>query len=566
MALAYCNNKNTMYSLLKKHKNMQEEGTKIEYKSLKKTYGTKADIKKLAETCVAFANSQGGLLYIGIEDKSKEPPSNQKITQEIVNNTLSKLRTLTDSVGIGDAKIETHHNGGEYFHFKIFPTNRTIATTSSGKILIRIQDSCVPVSSEDVTRLAIDKNSFQWELIECKQFKISQIPQNNINYFVNEIRQSNRVKESVKTKEDIEILEHYNLVINNYLTNLGVLWLGTHQMRSRISYPITVQYIVYDKYGEKIKKNIWNDYELNPKELIIDIENKAHELKYFYEFPQGLFRKQIRQYAVEVIRELLINSIAHKKYTISGDIFIEVYPDRLELTNPGSLPIGVSSRNILHSRHRRNPHLTRILHDINLMESEGSGFDLIYEIDSKDSKAFPIVESEFDYTKIIQSSIIIDEESIFLLEYISNHYQLSQKEFIALGIIAREKKILGTDLIKQLQINKDDRLRPYITKLEKQEILISRGIKKGKQYLINPKLLKSSKLNIKPSLKTIEIHRLKALIESDLATYPNSTINDIHNRIPDVDYKDLQKTLYKMAKDKIINNSNAKKNRTYCVA
>ena len=545
---------------------METEHTHIEYKSLKKAVGTKANFKELAETCVCFANSQGGSLFIGVEDEDKLPSANQKITQEVVNHTLSRIRSLTDSVGLGDATIETHENGGQYFYFKVFPTTRTIATTSSGKILMRIQDKCYPISGEEVTRLAAEKNAFQWELVELKSFKMNQIPEKNITSFVGDIRKSDRVKESVKQKDDLEIIEHYNLSINGNLTNLGALWLGTEQMRSRISYPITIQYIVYDEYGEKIKKENWNDYELNPKDLIIDVEEKAGELKYFYEFPQGLFRKRIRQYAPEIIRELLVNAIAHKKYTISGDIFIEVYPNKLEITNPGNLPIGITENNILHRRHRRNPHLIRIFHDLNLMEGEGSGYDLIYELDSKDSKPFPVVKTEFDFTKVIQSSEIINEEVVFLLEYISQHYQLSQKQFIALGVIAREKKILGTELIKHLQLQEDDRLRSYVAKLEDQKILVSRGVRKGKQYLINPQLIKSSKLNIKPSLKTIEPHRLVALIESDLQLYPGSSISEIHKRIPDIDIKDLRKTIYNLVKEEKLKTMGASKNRTYFMA
>jgi ATP-dependent DNA helicase RecG len=538
----------------------------IEYKSLKKAVGTKANFKELAETCVCFANSQGGSLFIGIENNDKLPPANQKITQEMVNDVLSRIRSLTDSVGLGDANIEKHENGGQYFYFKVFQTSRTIATTSSGKILMRIQDKCYPISGEDVTRLAAEKNAFQWELVELKSFKINQVPEKNIISFVDDIRKSDRVKESVRQKDNFEIIEHYNLSINGNLTNLGALWLGTEQMRSRISYPITIQYIVYDEYGEKIKKENWNDYELNPKDLIIDVEEKAGELKYFYEFPQGLFRKRIRQYAPEIIRELLVNAIAHKKYTISGDIFIEVYPNKLEITNPGNLPIGITENNILHSRHRRNPHLIRIFHDLNLMEGEGSGYDLIYELDSKDNKPFPIVKTGFDFTKVIQSSEILNEEVVFLLEYISQHYQLSQKQFIALGVIAREKKILGTELIKHLQIQEDDRLRSYVIKLEEQKILISQGVRKGKQYLINPQLIKSSKLNIKPSLKTIETHRLIALIESDLQLYSGSSIREIHLRIPDVTIKDLRKTIYKLVKEEKLTTMGASKNRTYFMA
>lgn len=60
-----------------------------EYKSLKKAVGKQADLKSLAETCVCFANAQGGELIIGIEDKDKHPPINQKIKVDDMNNVVS---------------------------------------------------------------------------------------------------------------------------------------------------------------------------------------------------------------------------------------------------------------------------------------------------------------------------------------------------------------------------------------------------------------------------------------------------------------------------------------------
>ncbi len=51
-----------------------------------------------------------------------------------------------------------------------------------------------------------------------------------------------------------------------------------------------------------------------------------------------LFRKQIRHYHPKLVRELLVNALAHKSYTISSDIMIKVFSDRLEISNPGGLP------------------------------------------------------------------------------------------------------------------------------------------------------------------------------------------------------------------------------------
>lgn len=548
---------------------MIEDNSK-EYKGLKKIIDSQGKLKSeglrdLAIVCVALANVQGGKIFIGIEDGEEIPPMGQKINNKITNETITRLRSLCFNVGIFLNDIETGANGGQFFSLTIQPTLKSIATTADGKIYIRVGDQCQPARSEDIVRLANEKDAFQWEL-QSRNVSLNDISETSINWFAHEIRNSDRVKQIVKDYSNIEILEHYNLVEKNKLTNLGVLWLGNASQRSKLVYPLTIQYIVYDEQEKKVRKEVWQDYAMNPKELLLDIEKKAVELTYFDEFPQGLFRNKIRHYDERLIRELLINAIAHKSYTISGDIFIRVYNDRLEVVNPGGLPLGITKDNILHSTHRRNPHLIRILHDLKLMEGEGSGYNLIYEITSRDAKEFPVPVSDYNSTLVTQYSKILDEETVLLLDFIAKNYQLSQKEFIVLGIITRHKKILATQLTKELQLADEERLRSYISRLSELSILITRGVKKGTEYLINPKLIASSKINIKPTLKTIEQPRLKALIEEVLKITPNLSIKTIHAKIGDVDIADVRKCVYKMVEEGIVATQGAKTNRTYLLA
>lgn len=544
---------------------MLAESSIIEYKSLKKITSGDGGMKDLASTCVCMANAQGGTIYIGIENKEKLPPPDQIITIELANKTITKLRSLCYNVGLTPHDIEMHPNGGQYFGIKVLPSLKSIATTSDGKVFIRIGDQCQPVRSEDLVRLASEKDAFQWEL-QSRNITIKSISPDSLRWFANEIRMSDRVKLFVKELSDIEIAEHYNLIQDGSLTNLGVLWLGDAIQRSRIAYPLTVQYIVYDELEKKISKIDWNDYSLNPKELLLDIEKRAIELTYFDEFPNGLFRNKIRHYDPRLIRELLINAIAHKSYTISGDIFIKVYPDRIEITNPGGLPLGISKDNILHSVNRRNPHMIRILHDLKLMEGEGSGYDLIFEITGRDSKPFPEIFSDFNTTSVTQYSKILDEESILLIDFIAKNYNLSQKDFLVLGIICREKKILTTRLANLLQLTDEERLRSYTSHLIRQSIIIQRGLKKGTEYLINPKVISSSKINIKPTLRIIEPHRLKALIYEDLKMYPGSKSSEIRQRLEELPIEDIRKALQKMEKEGIIVGIGIKKMKTYSVA
>ncbi len=546
------------------------ENTTIEFKSLRKIIDNQGKLKTdglrdLAVTCVSLANSQGGEIIFGIEDIAHEPPVGQLIQDSIINEVITRLRSLCFSVSLILKGKEKHANGSDYFIITVQPSLKSIATTSDGKVFIRIGDQCQPARSEDLVHLASEKDAFQWEL-QLRNITVDQLPANNIQWFCSEIRKSDRVKAPVKEMADIELLEHYNLALNNSVTNIGVLWLGNTAQRSRLTYPLTVQYIVYDEFEKKVRKEDWNDYSKNPKEILLDIENKAVELTYFDEFPQGLFRNKIRHYDERLLRELLINAIAHKSYTISGDIFIKSYHDRLEIVNPGGLPLGITKDNILHTTYRRNPHLIRILHDLKLMEGEGTGYNLIYEITSRDAKAFPIPVSDYNTTSVTQFSKIIDVESVVLIDFIAKNYILSQKEFIVLGIVARHKKILPTQLSVELQLSNYDRLRSYVNRLIEQDILVTRGVKKGTEYLINPKLIAGAKINLKPSLRTIEPHRLKALIEEDLKVYPNSKSADIQRRMSDLSIADIRKYLNAMISEGKIDTSGSKKSKTYSLA
>ena len=544
---------------------MATECLNIEYKSIQKIRTGDKGFKDLATTCVSLANAQGGTIFIGFDDKTKQVPINQIIRIKEVNDAVSKLRSLCFNVAMTASNV-LDENGSQYFKIEVFPSTKSIATTSDGKIYIRVGDKCEPVRSEDIHRLANEKQAYQWELVCPKTVTLLEVEPSNVKDFTTKIRASDRVSEHIKQMTDREIIDNYNLTDDDYLTYLGILWLGNAGQRSRISYPITVQYIVFDKLDKKIRKEDWHDNSLSPDQLLLDIEKKATELTYFHEFPDGLFRKQIRHYHPKVIRELLLNAFAHKSFAISGDIMIEVYHDRVEISNPGGLPLGVTKDNILHARQRRNPHFIRVMHDLKLMEGEGSGYDLIYQLDTMDSKELPQIISEYNYTKVIQSSKIIDEEILPLLDFVSQQYEITQKNFIAFGLIARYKKLLSTELVKLLQLPEDDRLRIYTARLSDLEIVNTRGIKKGNEFIVNPQLIRNSKANIITSLKTVEPHRLVALIEEDLKLHPLSTKGEVQKRLPDINEKDLRKYLYQLVAKGILLTEGGKTYRRYKLA
>ena len=543
------------------------EDKNIDYKSLKKVIGKNADLKDLAESCVCFANAQGGQIIVGIEDAENAPPPSQKIKQDDLNRVVKSLRDLTHSVGIVNPEILEHENGGQYFVLRIFPSTRTIATTSAGKVFIRVSDNCYPAGSEELTTLAAEKSAFQWEVIETQKVRLSEADPEKVQLLVTDLRRSDKVSDFIKGKDTDEIFSHYQMIgPEGFLTNQGVLWVGTAEQRARLSYPITVQYIVYNKLEEKVRKKEWHFHLHSPKELLLDIEKEAVELNYSTEMPDGLFRKSIRQYPKEVIRELLINAIAHKKYTTSGDIFIEVYPDRMTITSPGGFPLGINRENLLHERHRRNPHLIQLMSDLKLMEGEGSGYDLVYEKLVRDAKPLPEIESDYSKVSVTVLAGSLNDDIIPILDYVDNHFSLTQREYITLGIVAYERKIPATQLASKLQLEQEVKLRSWLGSLLDKKIVVTQGVKKGTYYLLNPDLFAQAKLDISPTLKTVDPHQLEELIIQDLKYNGDSSLSDIRRRLNDILPSELKNTVYRMHKEGRLAVSGAKRNRKYGVS
>ncbi len=195
-------------------------------------------------------------------------------------------------------------------------------------------------------------------------------------------------------------LAHYGLTAGNTFTRLGVLLLGTTADRRALGTAPLVQAIKYDEQGQKINKWVWDDCELSPVELVDAIWREVPDFRESYEVAEGLYRRSVPAYDEKVVRELLVNALGHRPYTQQGDIYLNLHPERLEVVNPGRLPLGVTPRNMLHASRRRNEALARVFHDLGLMEREGSGFDLIYDRLLSQGRPAPVTEEGADWVRV----------------------------------------------------------------------------------------------------------------------------------------------------------------------
>ncbi len=506
---------------------MSLEGQDFDKKSLRVIKS--GAYQELAKDCVAFANAIGGRLLIGIEDKEELPPPEQRIDDSLLDQISKRISQLALNIGLAPHKV-TAENGGEYVELTIF-RSQSIAATSDGRYFIRVADESRPLLPDELGRLMNDKTAYVWET-QTNQFVPRQrFDEAKCRQLLAAIRRSERVSDFIKEKSDDEVLEYYLLIKGDFLTNLGVLWIGTRIDRATLQFAPAIQFLKYDETDRKVNKIVWDDFSLNPMELIEAVWQQIPDWRESYELPDGLFRKHVPHYDEVVVRELLANALVHRPYTQRGDIFLNLYPNRLEVHNPGLLPLSVTPRNILHTTIKRNEQLAHLFYDLKLMEREGSGYDRIYEVLLSSGKRLPEVQEGNDRVTVIVKKRILNPAIIEFIFKADQTFQLRQKEKIALGLIAQRESLTAKELARLLELKETAELKPWLGRLVDWEIVKTKGRTKGTEYYVEPDLLRLLDFQGNTTLKGIEKHRLRELILRDLEIYKEASIGEIHGRI-----------------------------------
>ncbi|MBA3700029.1 MAG: ATP-dependent DNA helicase [Planctomycetes bacterium] len=540
---------------------MTAEGITYDRKALAAVQGKTADWNELAKDAVAFASARGGTIDIGIPDDVTEPPSHQRIDPTLVERARKRLGELTVNVGVR-SDIITCANGGEVLRLTV-ARSTAVPCRNDGKHFLRVDDTSRPIMGEDVRRLAMESTATPWELLG------SGIARDDADAaptarLVARLRASDRVKATVKEKSDRELLEHYYLSAGRELTHLGVLMIGQPLHRARLGTAPVIQAIAYDERGEKVAKWSWDDHALSPIELLEAVWTTVPAFRESYELPQGFLRVSVPAFDERVIREALVNALVHRPYNQRGDLFLNLYPDRLVLVNPGLLPLGVTPSNVLHTTVRRNEQMARLFHDLHLMEREGSGFDLMYATQLAQGKAVPVLREGPDRVEVEITRRVMKPEVVALLTKADEALQLTQRERIALGLLALHDGLTLRDLANHLELEDTAAAATWLGRLPDMGVVLTSGRTKGTRYFIAPTTLQQLDFTQPTTLARIPPHRLDALVLEDLGRYPGSRRGEIHERIgSEISVLHLKSSLSRLVAAKRIRFEGERRGRRY---
>lgn len=183
----------------------------------------------------------------------------------------------------------------------------------------------------------------------------------------------------------------------------------------------------------------------------------------------------VPQYPASAVREAVINAIVHADYAIQGmSIKVAIYDDRIEISNPGMLPFGLSMEHILSGISKlRNRIIGRVFHELGLIEQWGTGISRISEACKEAGLPEPRFEelgTSFKVTLYTPSSIRITQKSweTIIMKYLNEHKQISAKQAAELwniserGARTKIRKLMNEKILTRIATSPNDPKAVYV--------------------------------------------------------------------------------------------------------
>jgi ATP-dependent DNA helicase RecG len=440
----------------------------------KKPRDKKEIAKDICSTLVAFANADGGELFVGVEDIGTiTGVPHQEDTLEYLRNCWKDgvhQKTPLSNVKAISLRIENQ----TILYFSTQRSSAYVHQTSDGKCLQRRDLETIPIAVEEIQFTRQERISQEYD----RQFVDGALADALDIATVKSLADNISVGMSVE-----KCLQYLDLAdfANGYLRlrraalllfsrepakwhprlQIRILRVNGLEMKTGPDYNISS-----DRYVQgnilKILDEAWD--ALRPELVQTRLTGAAK------------FESKV-MYPEFACREALINAVAHRDYSIEGrGIEVYIFDDRMEVKSPGGLLSSLSIHELkrLSGAHQsRNALVARVLREIGYMREVGEGMRRIFELMKSNELSEPDIESTSDtFSVSLRNKPLYRPEHLLWLENFSElDLSREQKTIIVLGYSG--KHISANDIWNALGLVDTEHYRRLIASLQSLNILVT---------------------------------------------------------------------------------------------
>ncbi len=414
----------------------------------------------------AFANSSGGVLYIGLDDQGKSfgLKNAKKLLEDIPNTIRNKLGIIPS--------VELNRKSCKDI-IKITVNLSSVPISYNGKYYLRSGSTVQELQGKELADFLLKKTGSTWDDVLEERAGFEEIDNDSIEKFKK--YSVDRIPSISKESNIRTLLQKLNLLSGDNLKKATLLLFGNDPQKFYRQAVVRIGKFLSDteiQTTDIVKGNLFTQLEkileiLKTKYLISNIS---------YE---GIHRRDILEYPYEALREAIINALIHRDYFGNSQIQIRVYSDKLIIMNEGKLPpeVPVEKLKINHLSMPRNTLLAETFYYAGFIEAWGRGTLKIMEKCAEQGLPEPDFMEENGVMTVIFYKDKWNEENLRKLG-------LNERQVKAVLYVKDNRKITNKEYQKLNKVSKRTATRDF-ENLIKKDIIIQIGITgRGTEYAL----------------------------------------------------------------------------------
>ena len=338
------------------------------------------DPKALAVPIVAFANADGGIIAIGVSDKTRKIEGVDQHTEKLNELLRVPLDFCNPSVPITTDLVPCTDKDGNDNHILLMyiPASSELHANQADEAFMRVGDKSRKLSFEERIQLMYDKGERYYEDTAVYDATIDDIDMAAVERYTELIGYTKSAKQYLHENNSFITT---NAKGEEQVSVACILLFGKYPQKF---FPRgRTRFIRYKGTEERVgaEMNVIKDVTFEGtmldqvKATIAYLETQVEEHTFLGQHGQFVTN---RDYPKFVIQEMVVNACCHRAYNIKGtEIQIKMFDNRLVFESPGRLPGTVKPSNIRHTHFSRNPKIAQFLKAYDYVKEFGEGVDRV---------------------------------------------------------------------------------------------------------------------------------------------------------------------------------------------